>query len=135
MTMKKKDDNIILTVRYTVDDTVGFEEAARDCCNDQFDIMDGETIAFESSEHGAFELHLIHLKEQEKDCLDALSLVHDKSKLQLSYQLHRDKIRISFFTTRLTEEDIDKTVFDCFSLTDIDPKVIVGLFTDNRFHG
>ena len=87
MTMKKKGDNIILMVRYTVDDTAGFEEAARDCCDDQFDIMDGETIAFESSEYGAFELHLIHLKEQEKDCL-----------------------------------------------TDIDPKVIVGLFTDNRFH-
>jgi pseudouridine-5'-phosphate glycosidase len=35
----------------------------------------------------------------------------------------------------LTEEEIDKTAFDFFSLTDIDPKVMVGLFTDNRFHG
>ena len=133
--MKRKDDNIILTARYTVDDAAGFEEAARDYGNEQFNIIDGETIAFESSEYGTFELHLIHLKEQEKKCLNALSLVYDKSRLQLSYQLHHDKIRISFFITRLTEEDVDKTLFDCFDLTDIDPKVIVGLFTDNRFHG
>ncbi len=133
--MKKKGDNIILTIHYTVDDNAGFEEAARDCSNDQFTIIDSETIAFESSEHGTYELHLIRLKEQENHCLEALSAVRDKPKLQLSYKLMRDKIQISFFITRLTEENIDKTIFDCFSLTDIDPKVMVGLFTDNRFHG
>ena len=133
--MKRKDDNILLTVRYSVDDTAGFEEAAKDYSDDQFSIVDGETIVFESSDHEAFTLHLVRLKEQEKKCLEALSLVHDKSKLQLSYQLHHDKIQISFFTTRLTEEEIDKTAFDSFGLTDIDPRVIVGLFTDNKFHG
>ena len=133
--MKRKGDNIILTVRYAVDDAAGFEAAAKNCSNDRFTIMDGETIAFESSEHGNYELHLIRLKEQEKQCLKALSAVNDKSKLQLSYKLMHDKIRISFFITRLTEEEIDKTAFDFFSLTDIDPKVMVGLFTDNRFHG
>ena len=133
--MKRKDDNILLTVRYSVDDAAGFEEAVKDYSNDQFSIMDGETIVFEPSDHKTFTWHLIRWKEQEKKCLEALSLVHDKSKLQLSYQLHHDKIQISFFTTRLTEEDIDKTAFDCFGLTDIDPKLIVGLFTDNKFHG
>ena len=133
--MKKKGDNIILTVRYTVDDAAGFEAAAENCSNDQFTIIDSETITFESPEHETYELHLTRLKEQEKQCLKALSAVRDKSKLQLSYKLMRDKIQISFFITRLTEEDIDKTAFDSFRLTDIDPKVMVGLFTDNRFHG
>ena len=133
--MKRKGDNIVLNVHFTVDDATGFEKAARDCSDDQFSIIDDETIAFASPEYGEFELHLVRLKEQDKKCFKALSLVRDKSKLQLSYQLHHDKILISFFITRLTEEDIDKTAFDAFNLTDIDSKVIVGLFTDNRFHG
>ena len=133
--MKRKGDHIILTTRYSVDDETEFRKAAKDYGNDQFNLIDGEMVTFESSEYGTYELHLIHMKDEEKQCLKALSTVHDKSKLQMSYELLHNKIRISFFTTRLTEEDIDKTVFDGFGLTDIDPKVIVGLFTDNRFHG
>ena len=72
--MKRKGDNIILTVRYAVDDAAGFEAAVKNCSNDRFTIMDGETIAFESSEHGTYELHLTRLKEQEKQCLKALNI-------------------------------------------------------------
>lgn len=47
-----------------------------------------------------------------------------------------DKMQITFFITRLSEEEIDKKLFEeGIHLSDIDAKALVGLFLDNRFHG
>ena len=132
--MKRKGDNITITSKFTVDNKSDFEKEAQKYKNDQFEIADGETVIFTSGEK-KFELKLTQLKEPEKRCLKELSQLKDMQRLNMSYRISKNRIWLSFFITRLTEEDIDKTLFDVFSLTDIDPKAMVGLFTDGKFHG
>ena len=56
--------------------------------------------------------------------------------MQLQYELKHDKLKIEFFTTRLNEEEFDKELFaKSISVTDVDSKILIGLFLDNRFHG
>ena len=138
--MKKKDGKITIKCGYEISKSErhGFEHALKHQMEEKdgsFTLEDGSTVLFGSPLFWIFDLYLTGMKDVDRACLDAISKIEDKSKLQMSYDLQPNSITITFYTTNLTNEDIDMTMFDKFSLTDIDPKTIVGLFTDNRFHG
>lgn len=137
--MKKKHDKIILDLTYRADN----EDAVKaildnaEINNFRFEIADKKTIILNTDVGESTPLHLQFSNKQDEDCMKFLSSLKDISKLQPEYMLSKDRINISFFITRLSDEEIDKELFKNkgLGLSDIDSKVLIGLFLDNRFHG
>ena len=83
-----------------------------------------------------YRLDLQYSDKHDEACMKFLSNTEDLSRLQPEYKLTGDNIQIIFYTTRLSEEEIDPELFKSGNiLKDIDPKALIGLFLDNRFHG
>lgn len=135
--MKLKNNKVTLNLAYEAENKHEFNKLMN-LHNDKnlnFSIIDTETILLKV-ENDEFPLHLKHLNEKDRNCLIFLQSVKDLHKLQLQYELKYDKLKIEFFTTRLNEEEFDKELFSkMVSATDVDSKVLIGLFLDNRFHG
>lgn len=135
--MKLKNNKVTLNLAYEAENEHEFNKLMNLPNNEKlnFSIIDTETILLKT-EKDEFPLHLKHLNAKDRNCLIFLQSVKDLHKLQLQYELKHDKLEIEFFTTRLNEEEFDKELFaKSISVTDVDSKVLIGLFLDNRFHG
>ena len=133
--MKKNKDKIILNLLYqTEEKEPEINHLSSDCA--AFEIVDEETVVLSPSQDKHIKLHILFKNEQDKSCFKFLAGIDDLSKLQPAFSLNKDKLQITFFITRLSEEEIDKRLFEeGIHLSDIDAKALVGLFLDNRFHG
>ena len=133
--MKKNKDKIILNLPYQTDEK---ELEINQLSNNDvaFEIIDEQTVVLSPPQDEAVKLHVIFNNEQDKNCFKLLANLDDLSRLQPAFRLNKDKLKITFFITRLSEEEIDKKLFkEGIHLSDIDAKALVGLFLDNRFHG
>ena len=133
--MKKNKDKVVLNLHYQTDKK---ESEINRLSNDgtAFEIVDEKTVILSPSHDEPVKLHVIFNNEQDKNCFKFLASIDDLSRLQPTFRLNKDKMQITFFITRLSEEEIDKKLFEeGIHLSDIDAKALVGLFLDNRFHG
>lgn len=136
--MKKKKDKIILNISYESDAAESIKEHIDNgnAADFRYKILDRETILFIPSEDKSYKLALKFNNKKDENCMMFLDHLEDLSRLQLEYSLTASTIQISFFITRLTEEEIDKALFeDGISVNDVDPQIMVGLILNNRFHG
>ena len=133
--MKKNKDKIILNLHYQTDEKGSeIHRLSNDCT--AFEIIDEKTVILSPSHDEPVKLHVIFNNEQDKNCFKFLANIDDLSRLQPTLSLNKDKMQITFFITRLSEEEIDRKLFEeGIHLSDIDAKALVGLFLDNRFHG
>ena len=133
--MKKNKDKIILSLHYESDEEgPEINRLSNDCT--AFEIIDEKTVILSPPHDEPVKLHVKFNNEQDKNCFKFLASIDDLSRLQPTFSLNKDKIQITFFITRLSEEEIDKKLFEeGIHLSDIDAKALVGLFLDNRFHG
>ncbi len=133
--VKKNKDKIILNLPYQTDKK-GFEINHLSNDDAAFEIIDEQTVVLSPSQDEPIKLHVIFNNEQDKNCFKFLANIDDLSRLQPAFRLNKDKLQITFFITRLSEEEIDKELFeDGIHLSDIDAKALVGIFLDNRYHG
>ena len=133
--MKKNKDKIILNLPYQTDEK---ELEINHLSNNDvaFEIIDEQTVVLSPPQDEPIKLHVFFNNEQDKNCFKLLANIDDLSRLQPAFRLNKDKLKITFFITRLSEEEIDKKLFkEGIHLSDIDAKALVGLFLDNRFHG
>lgn len=138
--MRVKDDKVTIKARFELneDHAVTFPAAFKEYQEHhdaEFAVVDGKLVVVSIPGYWIFRLNLVDLKENEKIALDEIGKMKDKAPLQLSYELSEDTVTISFYITRLSDLDIAMNIFRKNSILDIDPKVLVGLFLDNRFHG
>lgn len=131
--MKKNKDKIILNLSYQTDEK---EPEINHLSNAAFEITDEQTVVLSPPQDEPVKLHVIFNNKQDKNCFKLLANIDDLSRLQPAFRLNKDKLQINFFITRLSEEEIDKELFeDGIHLSDIDAKALVGIFLDNRYHG
>lgn len=131
--MKLKNNKVKLILSFSVDDKWKFDEMLEK--EHSFSIVDTETLRINTKSDSML-VHLKHLNEKDRNCLNFLRSIKDLNKLQIQYEVKHDKLEVSFFTVRLEEEEFDKELFaKSISVTDVDSKVLIGLFLDNRFHG
>lgn len=136
--MKKKDDKIILELPFDTDERDRIQNhLINDHAGDyNYKIIDEKTICFAPSNGESYDLHLLFANEQDEACFRFLTQFKDLQRLQPEFKLTKDKLRITFFITRLSEEELDKDLFaEGMHLSDIDSNALIGLFLDNRYHG
>lgn len=136
--MKKKEDKIELRLAYETGDAgaVSRHVSGGNADEFRFDIEAEDTILFMPSKDEAYRLRLRFSGKKDENCMRFLHRIKDPARLQTGFALRKDVIVITFYTTRLTEEETDKSLFgDGVRVTDVDDKVMIGLILNNRFHG